>query len=89
MRDASAMLALGLPAGSAPSFTADPSQPAGGLVGVYDSRAVAYAYLWSRPVASERKALLARANEAKAAGDEAALILSQSGQATARHDSLD
>jgi hypothetical protein len=67
------MLALGLLAGNAPAFAADHAQPAGGLVGVYDSRVVAYAYFWSKPVAQERNALLARAMEAKAAGDAAAL----------------
>jgi hypothetical protein len=41
--------------------------------GVYDSRAVAYAYFWSPPFRQERDALLARAKAAKEAGDTALL----------------
>ena len=42
-------------------------------VGVYDSRAVAYAYFWSAPRREERDALIARAKDAKRSGDTALL----------------
>lgn len=51
-----------------------PASSAGqGKVGVYDSRAVAFAHFWSQPVRLERDALVAEAKAAKAAGDTARL----------------
>jgi hypothetical protein len=40
-------------------------------VGVYDSRAVAYAHFWSSPASQERDAAIAAAKSAKAAGNTA------------------
>ncbi|HUJ12428.1 MAG TPA: hypothetical protein VL284_01450 [Thermoanaerobaculia bacterium] len=40
-------------------------------VGVYDSRAVAYAHFWSMPVQQQHAALAARAQAAKETGDDA------------------
>jgi hypothetical protein len=43
----------------------------GSRVGVYDSRAVSYAYFWSPPVKRDREALIKRARAAEKAGDTA------------------
>lgn len=54
-------------------------------VGVYDSRAVAFAHFWSEPVRLERDALIGRARAAKSGGDEAGLR-ELSGQIKAAQD---
>ena len=50
---------------------AEPDQAAAPRVGVYDSRAVAFAHFWSDAGAKPRNELMAQAKAAKAAGDTA------------------
>lgn len=51
------------------SSAAEPAVPA--TVGIYDSRAVAYAHFWSPAAAARRAEVVAEAKAAKAAGDTA------------------
>lgn len=55
----------------ASAFAQHPTNPAAGTakVGIYDSRALGYAWFWSEPGTKERNALLAAARSAKSAGD--------------------
>lgn len=71
----SLLLALAAAAGaSAPSPSAAPAPIAGAhSVGVYDSRAVAYAYFWYPPNRLRRDQLIAAAQAAKASGDSVRL----------------
>lgn len=48
---------------------ATPSAPARERIGLYDSRAVAYAHFWQPAECAKREALIATARAAKAAGD--------------------
>jgi hypothetical protein len=50
---------------------AGPAREPKARVGVYDSRAVAYALFWSEAATEKRKALIEQARAAKTAGDEA------------------
>jgi hypothetical protein len=62
---AAALVCLAL--SCAVSFAADPAA----RVGVYDSRAVAFAHFWGETQRQERDALIARARAAKSAGEMA------------------
>jgi hypothetical protein len=53
-------------------FAAEPAPGAPDKIGVYDSRAVAYAHFWSPAASEARNAAVAAARAAKAAGDTAA-----------------
>jgi hypothetical protein len=64
-------LLLGLACAVAASMHgADAAAPASARVGVYDSRAVAFAYFWSPPIRKQRDELIVAAKSAKDAGDE-------------------
>ena len=53
------------------SLMAGPARDSKARVGVYDSRAVAYAHFWSEAATEKRNALIAQARAAKTAGDDA------------------
>lgn len=63
------LVAIGL--GTAGWSAETAAVPATGRVGVYDSRAVAFAHFWSDVRRTERDALVASARQAKEAGDAA------------------
>jgi hypothetical protein len=65
---------MAITAGVCTLASAPETAPGGGRsekVGVYDSRAVAYAHFWSPAAGQERNAAVAAAKAAKAAGDTA------------------
>lgn len=53
------------------SAAAEPAAPAP-AIGVYDSRAIAFAWFWSEPGTRQRNELIAAARAAQKSGDEAA-----------------